>query len=66
MSRLTEMFRFQVFKPRWSFFDVLPRITLVDFENTFSVYLGFLWFNGEFMYIKKFWRGGAKMEGDKK
>ena len=57
MSRLKKMFKLHIFKPRWGYFDVLPKITLFDFDNTFSVFFGFLWFGGEFMYVKKFWRG---------
>ena len=56
MSRLTKMFKLKMNKPGWNFFEVLPRIMLVNFDNTFSVYFGFLWFGGEFMYVKKFWR----------
>ena len=58
MSRLTETFKLKIDHPGWNYFEVLPKITLANFDNTFSVYFGFLWFSGEFMYVKKYWRGG--------
>jgi len=53
---MKKIFRLTFNKPLLNWFDVLPKITLANFDNTFSIFLGFLWFSGEIAYIKKDYR----------
>lgn len=49
------MFRF-VGSISINYFNLLPKCQLANYDNVFSIYIGFLFLHGEIIYVKKDWR----------